>query len=88
LEARNEWRLEEEMGLTEEVPDATGSNPHKHLIKLRARGIIKWYVGFSSHSSGQQSLPSTRRANQQDPCTHTDVERARVIRTTVIGNIQ
>lgn len=55
--------------LTEQIPDATGSHPHKHLIELRPRGVVERHVCLSCHSPGQQSLPCAWRANQQDSCT-------------------
>ena len=37
--------------LTEKVPDAAGTNTHKHLIKLGSRGVVERHVSLSSYGS-------------------------------------
>lgn len=65
--------------LTEQVPDATCSNTHKHLIKLRPGRIVEWHICLPCHSSGKQSLSSTRRTDQEHSCKHDNSVKAQCI---------
>lgn len=52
--------------LTEEVPDATGSNADEHLVELGAGGVVEGHVGLPGYSTSQKGLTRSWGANQQD----------------------
>ncbi len=52
-------------GLLEEIADARGPNPYKHLDKLRAADREKRYPSLTSNRTGKQRLAGAGRPNQQ-----------------------
>src|SRR5512133_4398621 len=58
------------LGVIEQVPDATGADPDKHLDKLRSRDGEEVDPRLTGHRPCQQRLSGAWRTDQQYPLRH------------------
>jgi hypothetical protein len=53
-----------DFGLIEQVPHASGPDSDEHFHELRPADTEKGHPGLSGHSTGQESLAGSRRADE------------------------